>query len=166
MSNINTPFEDHIKDFNLVQERNVNVPSVDFASLECTISKGGVYINRAIVDTMKIVETDGLAVHIGAQAGAVVFGLTVYRGNPKDAIIPKLLKKKPSTVNIAPLMMKYNLSTKKDYKIDLIDCGEYYLVFAILAPVVVKEERTAPFGEVQAPTEGGGMESVPEWSDF
>jgi hypothetical protein len=63
-------------------------------------------------------------------------------------------------------MLKYKLSAAKDYKVDLIDCGEGYLVFAILTPVVAKEEKTAPFGEVQATVEGGGTETVPEWSDF
>ena len=158
-------FEDHVKDFGLVQEKDVNIPKVDYSKLKCTVSKGVVYINRAIVDTMKLTETDGLAVHIGTQVGAVVFGLTVYRGDPKDSLKPHILKTKPSRINIATLMHKYQLRTDVDHKIDLIDCGEYYLVFAILT-VIKAEDITAPFGEVQAIKEGGSLETVPEWSEF
>lgn len=153
-------FEDHVKDFGLVQEENVNTPKVDFSKLECTLSKGTVYINRAVVDTMKLKETDGLAVHIGTQEGAVVFGLTVYRGDPKHTLKPHILKTKPTRINIVALMHKHYLRTDIDYKIDLIDVGEYYLVFAIL-----EEEKTAPLGEAQTETMGRG-ETVPEWSDF
>jgi hypothetical protein len=162
-------FEDHVKDFNLKQEKNVNVPSVDFSKLECTVSKGVVYINRAVVDTMKLGTSfhgDNVEVHGGVQEGAVVFGLKCSNEESSATLKPEILKRKPSRITIAPLMLKYNLSTRKDYKVDLIDCGEGYLVFAILTPVVVKETKTAPFGEVQAPTGGGGTESVPEWSDF
>jgi hypothetical protein len=159
-------FEDHVKDFNLKQEKNVNTPRVDFSSLECTLSKGNVYINKAVVATMKLTVQSQLEVHMSIQEGAVVFGLKATKSKSKNTLGVHILKTKPSRFTIAPLMLKYNLSVRKDYKIDLIDCGEGYLVFAILTPVVVKETRTAPFGEVQAPTGGGGMESVPEWSDF
>jgi len=159
-------FEDHVKDFGLVQEKNVNAPSVDFSKLECTVSKGNVYINRAVVDVMKLGIQSQLEVHMSTQEGAVVFGLKDTKSKSNNTLEPHILKTKPSRITIAPLMMKYNLSATKDYKIDLIDCGEGYLVFAILTPVVVKEAKTAPFGEVQAPAGGGGMESVPEWSDF
>jgi hypothetical protein len=158
-------FEDHVRDFNLKQEKNVNSPSVDFSSLECTVSDGNVYINRAIVDAMKLTLKSYLEVHMSTQSGAVVFGLKATKSKSKNTLDVHILKTKPSRINIVTLMHKYKLRTNIDYKIDLIACGEGYLVFAILTPVVVKETKTAPFGEVQAPT-GGGMESVPEWSDF
>ena len=156
-------FEDHVKDFGLIQERNVNIPSVDFSSLECTISKGNVYINRAVVDAMKLDVRSRLEVHMSKQEEAVVFGMKDTKSKSKNTLDVHILKVKPSRINIVTLMHKYKLGTNTNYKIDLIDCGEGYLVFAILTPVaVVKETEDAPFGEVP----GGGMESKLPGSDF
>ena len=156
-------FEDHIKDFNLELETNLNVPSVDFSKFECTLSKSIVYLNKAITDTMQLAENAYLEVHTSLQSGALVIGMRSSVTDNKHTLKPKLLKTKPSKIAIAPLLNNYSLSTTVEHKIDLIDVGEGYIVFAIITPVAVGVGGT---GHVTGSQEGEGVEEIPEWSDF
>ena len=158
-------FEEHIRDFGLTQEVNVSAPVVDLTALECTVSKGVVYINKAVVDTMQLDNLTFLEVHVGVQAGAVVFGMRSTKVEGPDTLKPKLLKTKLSLIHIGPLLFRYKLSKSKDYKVDLIDCGEGYLVFAIIDAEAKPKTKTAPFGEVEIIVPGAA-ETIPDWSEF
>ena len=155
-------FEDHVKDFGLELETNLNVPSVDFSKFKCTVSKGVVYLNKAITDTMQLAENTYLEIHTSLQSGAVVIGMRSVGGKSPHTLKPKLFKTRPSKISIVPLLNNFSLSTTVDYKIDLIDVGEGYIVFAIIAPVVITGAGSATVTQ-----EGGGVEeTIPDWSDF
>jgi hypothetical protein len=158
-------FEKHIEDFGLTQETNITTPAVDFSKFKCTLSKGVVYINKAITDTMKLDDSSFLEVHTGIQSGALVIGMKSVGDASQHTLKPKLLKTKPSKLAIAPLLLKHSLSSSRDYTIDLVDVEEGYIVFAIIAPVAVGAGDTG--AGKGAPMGGGGVEeTVPDWSDF
>jgi len=126
-------FENYIEEFNLKSEKNAKAASHDLSKFEVSLSKGVLSINRAVATELGLDKNSYIELYTGKQGDAVIIG--VRGGADKDwetAVKVKVLKTKPTKINISKLLLKHKLSTNKDYTINLVDCGEGYLVFAII----------------------------------
>jgi len=163
-------FENYVEEFGLQVEENPNAAPTDLSGFECSISKGVFFMNRAIVTTMGLDKNPFVVIYTGKQAGAVIFGMKEVLTEliPKRAVKVKVLKTKPTKINIAGLLTKFNLSTNKDYKVDLVDCGEGFIVFSIPLSLPATPKTTSKKEEPKYYGSGivGAQEMVIEGSDF
>jgi len=167
-------FEDYVKEFGLQLEKNVKAEAVDLSKFECSLAKGVLSINPAATKAMGIDKSPYVEIYSGIQGGMPIFGIRREGKNCKDNKTVhkvKVLKTKPTKINLAYLFPKYKLSLSKEYKIDLIDCSDGYLVFAVIIPFEPKKEEVAPKVEKEEKkyySSGiiGAQESVMPGSDF
>jgi hypothetical protein len=160
----------YIEEYGLEEEKHLKSSTTDTSKFSISLQKGVLLINRPAIKKLGLDKNPYVKVFSGKKHGATIFGLEVIKES-KGALKASVPKNKQAAIRIAPLLLKYNLSSNKEYKLDLIDCDKGYLVFAILAP---KEKEKgldvapAPRPEPRYEASGiaGGQESVLPGSDF
>ena len=165
-----TIFEEYIDEFGLTKEVDVKAGSTDLDKFEVSVSKGILSINKAVVNKLGLDKKPYVEVYTGKQQSTVIIGIKCA-DKGKDAMKVKVLKTKPTKINLARYLLKYGMGTSAECRVDLVDCDTGYLVFGLTA--VKREERkpagrAAPFGEVKEVMIPGtpGIQSIIDGSDF
>lgn len=147
---------------------------------EVKIEKGNVVLNKAATDTLGVKLHPQVEVRAGKQTGAVIYALTVVPKETHDSISFGVPKSGIVKIPFKKPLKNFRLDLNKDHQIDLVQCEQGILVFAILTEMPVKKpkevgvyadddyktfEKTAPYGPLGA--EFGLIgETVLDGSDF